>query len=75
MNLIVSSIVGGVNEHNSIVNSVGVDDWTTEGETIASNDYPFLSNTLVFTMKANSQEFAPFPKKYAQAMSQSFMTH
>ena len=37
MTLIVSGIVGGVSEHNSIVNSVGVDDWTAKRTTIASN--------------------------------------
>ena len=40
MNLIVSGIVDGINEHNSIVNSiiVGADDWTAEISFIASND-------------------------------------
>ena len=37
MNLIISSIVRGVNEQNSIVNSVSVDDCTAEREIIASN--------------------------------------
>ena len=39
MNLIVSSIVGGVNEHNSIVNSVGVDDLTADRAIIASDEF------------------------------------
>ena len=37
MNLIVSSVDEGVSKHNSIVNSVGVDDWTAERAIIASN--------------------------------------
>ena len=37
MSSIVSSIVGGVNEQNSIVNTVCVDNWTAELSTIASN--------------------------------------
>ena len=36
-NLVVSYIVGGVNEQNSNVNSFRVDDWTTERAIIASN--------------------------------------
>ena len=36
-NLVVSYIVGGVNEQNSNVNSLRVDDWTTERAIIASN--------------------------------------
>ena len=39
MNLIVSSIVEYVNEHNIIVNSVGVDDWTAKMWTITSNEF------------------------------------
>ena len=39
MSLIVSRIVGGVNEWNSIVNNVCVDDWTTEMSTTASNEF------------------------------------
>ena len=38
MNLIVSPIVGGVNEQSSIVNSVYVDDWTADKAIISSND-------------------------------------
>ena len=36
--MIVSSIVGGDNEQNSIVNSACVDDWTAELVIIASNE-------------------------------------
>ena len=39
MSLIVSSILGGVNEQNSIVNKcIWTDDWTAELSTIASNE-------------------------------------
>ena len=38
MNLTVSGIVGGVNEHNSIVNTVCVDDWAVKSAIKASND-------------------------------------
>ena len=37
MNLTVSSIIGGVNEHNSIVNNVCAHDWTADRPIIASN--------------------------------------
>ena len=37
MSLIVSSIVGGVNEQNSIVNTMCVDNWTAKLSAIASN--------------------------------------
>ena len=37
MNLTVSSLVGGVNYQNSIVNKFRGDDWTDERATIASN--------------------------------------
>ena len=36
MSLIVSSIVGGVNEQNSTVNTLCVDDWSAELLTIAT---------------------------------------
>ena len=38
MSLIISSIVGGVNEQNNIVNSVREDNLTAERTIIASND-------------------------------------
>ena len=44
MSSIVSSIVGGVNEQNSIGINVHGDDWATEMSTIASNDSKRRSN-------------------------------
>ena len=38
MNLILSSIVGGVNEQNSIVNSVRAADWTAKWVIFAGNE-------------------------------------
>ena len=43
MCFIVPSIVGGVYEQNSIVNSVHVDDWTVEWAIIASSDLNYKS--------------------------------
>ena len=37
MNLIGTGVVGGVNEQNSIVNTVCADDWTVESAIKASN--------------------------------------
>ena len=39
MSFIVSSIVGGVNEQNSILNTVCADDWTAESAIKASNAF------------------------------------
>ena len=38
MSFMVSNIVGGVNEQNSIVNNVGTDDFTAEKAIVDSND-------------------------------------
>ena len=37
MKLITASIVGGVNEKNSVVNKCRIDNWTAERAIIASN--------------------------------------
>ena len=53
MSLIVSSILGGVNEQNSIVNKcIWTDDWTAELSTIASNE---CLSTLKYHISAAAQ--------------------
>ena len=49
MSLILSSIVGGVNEKNGIVNSVQANDWTAKRAIIASNEktVKFLSSWIL----------------------------
>ena len=51
MNLIVSSIVAGVNEHNNIKNCVRADDWTDKRAIIASNGSTFFNFPAVFDLK------------------------
>ena len=51
LNLIVSSIVGGVNEQNSIVYKCCADDWTVEISTITSNVSVLGMGPIVTSMK------------------------
>ena len=51
MSLIVRAIVGGVNEQNSIVNIVCVDDWATESAIKATNEIIWYGDYLLVVQR------------------------
>ena len=64
MNLIVSGIVGGINEQNNIVNNVCADDWTAERAIIASNGvaaiFALPQYYCIFKIKDNIYKSKPW---------------
>ena len=68
MNSILSSIVGGVNEQNNIVNSVRAADWTAERAIIVSNVNGSKSNekeiVLALILPVPKVKFIPTVKTH-----------
>ena len=50
MNYIVSRIISGVNEQNSIVKNGCADDWTTKRAIIASNEFQVLNLVCILLL-------------------------
>ena len=66
MSLIVSSIVGGINEQNSIVKNVCVDDWTAELAIIVSDESYTVAIQVITGVYSIRILFNCWPSKLTQ---------
>ena len=66
MSLIVSSIVGGINEQNSIVKNVCADDWTAKCAIIASDESYTVAIQVITGVYSTRILFNSWPSKLTQ---------